>query len=149
LINDIVDVVIEKVKPIAVKKQIKIIAKTGKEIISGDRKSIEELLVILLDNAIKYSPEKTEIDILTKVKDAKVIIEVKDQGIGIDEKDLPFIFDRFYRTDKSRTKQNVVGYGLGLSIAKRIVALHNGTIDVKSKVGKGSVFTIKFPIAKS
>ena len=69
-----------------------------------------------------------------------------DEGIGIDAKDIPHIFDRFYQTDEARNKKDSDGYGLGLSIAKKIVSIHNGSISVESKKGKGSTFTVTFPI---
>ena len=101
--------------------------------------------MILLDNAIKYGHDHSQINItLTETRD-QVKLQISDQGIGITKQDLPYIFDRFYKTDISRTKNTSKGYGLGLSIAKRIVELHQGEIQVKSKVGKGSTFTITFP----
>ena len=75
-----------------------------------------------------------------------VAISVEDKGAGIPAKDLPNIFDRFYRVDNSRSKLKTEGYGLGLSIAKKVADLHGGSIEVTSTVGKGSVFTVKLPI---
>lgn len=112
----------------------------------AEKQSIVDLLVILLDNAIKYSDEKTKIILESKKTDGMVEIAVKDQGAGIEEKDISHIFDRFYRADKSRTKSDVQGYGLGLSIAKQIVDKHEGTISVKSKLGEGTTFTVRLPI---
>jgi signal transduction histidine kinase len=74
------------------------------------------------------------------------MLKVKDTGIGIPERDIPYIFDRFYRADKSRSKLNLAGFGLGLSMAKRIVEMHNGSIKAKSSPKKGSTFTVKLPI---
>lgn len=128
-----------KVKKIAIKDQIK------DSVLEGDKKSLTEVLVILLDNAIKYSPKNTTIKLTTKRNDHYLIIDITDQGIGIDKEDLPYLFDRFYRADKSRTKTNVAGYGLGLSIAKQIINKHHGDIKVESKLGKGSIFSIVFP----
>ena len=129
----------------AKKKNISIAAKIPKTKIAGDKRALTELFTVLLDNAIKYSPNKKEVSITARKYDSKVQISVKDNGIGIKKEDLPHIFDRFYRADKSRTKQVVKGYGLGLSIAKRIVSTHNGTITVESEEGKGSAFIIVFP----
>ena len=75
-----------------------------------------------------------------------ISIEIKDQGIGIEDKDIPLLFERFYRADKARTKTDTDGFGLGLSIAKDIVEKHNGAIEVKSKVGAGTVFQIRLPL---
>jgi two-component system, OmpR family, sensor histidine kinase CiaH len=140
-IKNVVDVAIDRVKTIATKNKIKINEKIEKIEIEGDRKSFTELLVILLDNAIKYSRKNSEVSIIAN-KDDKIIISVSDKGIGIDEKDLPYIFDRFYRAEKSRSKKEVLGYGLGLSIAKKIVEMHGGVIDVKSEKNKGTTFTV-------
>jgi signal transduction histidine kinase len=109
--------------------------------------SLDKVISILLDNAIKYSLESTEVTIRTYQKEGRGYLEVRDQGIGIKATELPHIFDRFYRADSSRSKSHVAGHGLGLSIAKKLVESLDGTIDVVSTPGKGSVFTISFPIA--
>jgi len=147
-LSDIVQEAVEKVKSQAQKKNISISLDTPKIYLVGDRRSLTELFIILLDNAIKYSSNKKVISISVKKIDSKIQISVKDNGIGIEKKDIPYIFDRFYRADKSRTKQKAKGYGLGLSIAKRIVTLHNGSITVESKIGKGSIFAVTLPKIK-
>ena len=111
----------------------------------ADRGAIRELLTILLDNAIKFNKKDGSVEVSLKELGRDVIIEVKDTGMGISEKDLPFVFDRFYKTDSARTRRKTDGFGLGLSIAKEIVVLHKGTIDVKSLVDEGSVFSVKLP----
>ena len=147
-IANIINAAVLKIKPQADKKQIKISTKTLKSFVSADERSLTELFTILLDNAVKYSPQKTTIELRVENLDSKIKIIVKDNGIGIDKGELSFIFDRFYRTDKSRTKQQVLGYGLGLSIAKRIVSLHGGSLSVESIKGKGSKFTVTIPKTK-
>ena len=114
----------------------------------GNHQQILNLLSILLDNAIKYSPKGSEVKLSVKAKDRYVIISVSDHGAGIASKDLPHIFERFYRADTSRTKGRQEGYGLGLAIAKKIVDLHSGTIDVKSRSDKGSTFSVHLPLAR-
>jgi len=114
----------------------------------GDEDKCTQLLYILLDNAIKYTPEGGTVSLSFKqyvTKQRKVVeISVSDTGIGIAPEHLPHIFDRFYRADKARTRQ-IGGHGLGLSIAKWIVEAHNGHIQVESEVGKGTTFTLTFP----
>ncbi len=144
-IANVIKTAVLKIKPQADKKQIKINTKVAKAFVNADERSIVELLTVLLDNAVKYSPEKTNIELISQNTDSKVKITIKDNGIGIDKKDLPFIFERFYRADASRTKQQITGYGLGLSIAKRIAALHGGTITVESKKEKGTTFAVMLP----
>lgn len=141
-LKEIVENAVDKVKALALDNKIGINSKIENLEINGDKKSLTELLVVLLDNAIKYGKQNSSVKINTLKEDGKVIISVSDNGIGIDEKDLPHIFDRFYRAEKSRSKENVSGYGLGLSIAKKIVELHNGLISVKSEKGKGTTFTV-------
>ena len=111
----------------------------------GDFDSLVEALVIVLDNAIKYSNPNTEVHLaLTKNREL-CQITIVDSGIGIKKEDIPYLFDRFYRADSSRSKKDIQGYGLGLAIAKNIIDKHNGTINVKSTVGAGSTFTIALP----
>ena len=144
-LSDVIHEAVEKVKAQAKKKNISILPDTAKIYLIGEKRSLTELFIILLDNAIKYSPNKTAVKVMAKKIDSKVQIIVKDSGMGIEKKDIPYIFDRFYRADKSRSKQKTKGYGLGLSIAKRIAILHNGNITVESEAGKGSSFIVTLP----
>jgi two-component system, OmpR family, sensor histidine kinase CiaH len=146
--SDVIKGAVEQVKSLAEKKKIIIKVDAPKIFIMGDEKSLRELLVILLDNAIKYTANKSPINLTVKKEDSEINVIVKDGGAGIKKEDLSHIFDRFYRADRSRTKQKVGGYGLGLSIAKRIVTLHSGSIKVESEIGKGSIFTVTFPKSK-
>lgn len=117
-------------------------------LMSADAFKLEQLLINLLDNAIKYT-EAGEVGIKAYAGDSRtIVIEVQDTGIGIPSEDIPRIFERFYVVDKSRSKK-VGGTGLGLSIVKHIVLLHNGSIDVNSTIGKGTTVTIRLPINPS
>ncbi|HVZ58798.1 MAG TPA: ATP-binding protein [Patescibacteria group bacterium] len=138
----IMEEALKKVSPLAKKKNITIQNNARDASINGDSHRLSELFVILLDNAIKYSPAKSEVKIMSKKNDGQIEISVQDQGIGIAPEDLPFIFDRFYRSDKSRSKSTTAGYGLGLAIAKQIAKEHKGSITVKSSLDKGSTFTV-------
>lgn len=113
-------------------------------VIEADKILIEELLYVLLKNAVTYTNEGT-ISVRAQKGINSVEIEVTDTGIGIADEDLPYIFERFYRADKIR---NTAGTGLGLSIAKVIIDLHDGQIDVKSELQKGTTFTIKLPLTQ-
>ncbi len=141
---EIINSSIKKISPLAKQKQISIINKTHAEALMGNKQSLIQLLVILLENAVKYSPKGTTVTMKSKKTNHKISISVEDQGVGISKKDLPYVFDRFFRADTSRSKKNVPGYGLGLSIAKKIVQSHNGNITVKSEMGKWSIFSVTF-----
>jgi len=112
--------------------------------IGVDINKIHQLLVILLDNSIKYTETGDTIQINTFFKDNKCNIEVVDTGIGISDEGLKHVFDRFYREDKARNRETG-GSGLGLSIATTIVKSHNGTIKASHNKPKGTIFTIKLP----
>lgn len=112
-----------------------------------DTFKLEQALINLIDNAVKYTEQGT-IAILVKAKDNRVMIEIRDTGIGIPEEHIPRIFERFYVVDKSRSKR-LGGTGLGLSIVKHIVLLHNGTMQVTSTPSQGTVFSIMLPINPS
>ncbi|RNC28573.1 MAG: Signal transduction histidine-protein kinase ArlS [Candidatus Dichloromethanomonas elyunquensis] len=107
----------------------------------ADKSRIKQAIRILIDNALKYSPVDGEITISLEKENNRIAISLKDTGIGMSQVELEHIFDRFYRTDKSRTKEKG-GHGLGLAIAKIIILGHNGKIKVRSKVGEGSEFII-------
>jgi two-component system, OmpR family, phosphate regulon sensor histidine kinase PhoR len=112
--------------------------------VSGDAYRLEQMFINLIDNALKYT-EKGTISIKADRINDELEILVEDTGIGIQEKDLPRLFERFYVVDKSRSRQ-VGGTGLGLSIVKHIVLLHEGTIDVTSRPGVGTIFSIRIPV---
>ncbi|MED3550517.1 HAMP domain-containing sensor histidine kinase [Cytobacillus praedii] len=112
--------------------------------IEADEVRLHQLLVILLDNALKYTSDDDSIGVKTYVEDHKVVLEVSDTGIGIKEENMKYIFDRFYREDKARSRETG-GMGLGLSIAQWIAAKHNGTITVFQNNHKGTTFKVKLP----
>lgn len=113
--------------------------------ITANRESVTELFIILLDNALKYSPSNTPIHLTGHKSGGRYVFSIKNSGAGISSKDLPHIFRRFYRSDKSRSQQNSSGYGLGLSLAKKIIDLHHGEITATSIPDKETVFTVKLP----
>jgi len=113
--------------------------------IEGDCQLLEQSLINLIENAIKYSDSSESIEISASQKDNNIFIEVKDHGTGIATKHLPRLFERFYRVDKARSRK-VGGTGLGLAIVKHIAQLHHGSISVESEPGKGSAFTLRLPV---
>jgi len=119
----------------------------GPVVVHGDGEALRRLSFILVDNAIKYSPEGGRVQVGLRALDGKAVITVSDSGIGISESDLPHIFDRFWRADKVRSRATG-GAGLGLSIARWIVDEHHGTIEVESKSGQGSTFSARMPLAR-
>ena len=111
----------------------------------GDIGLIERALSNLIDNAIYYTPGGGEVAIELVQSDGEVQVKVSDTGCGIPPEDLPYIFDRFYRVEKGRSR-STGGAGLGLAIAQKIVEAHNRTISVKSVVNAGTTFAFKLPI---
>lgn len=112
--------------------------------IMGDAFQIERAVKNIISNSMKYTPENGEIRVFAGFLGSDVYIKIEDTGIGVPEQDLPHIFDRFYRVDKARSREQG-GTGLGLAIAKEIVENHGGTIGMESKYGEGTRVTIKFP----
>ena len=117
---------------------------SGKAIVLGDPEKLKQLFIIILDNAVKYSQKPVTVRILRT--NGRVAVQTIDKGTGVGEKELPFIFDRFYRTDQSRSR-STGGHGLGLAIAKKIVEQHEGAIRMDSKPGFGTVVTVSLPLA--
>ncbi|WP_028986189.1 sensor histidine kinase [Thermicanus aegyptius] len=110
----------------------------------ADRDRLMQIMMNLINNALKYTPPEGKVTLILRKKEDEAEIEVKDTGVGISEEDLPHIFERFYRGDKSRDRRTG-GIGIGLSIVKALVVAHKGRIEVKSKPGKGSRFILSFP----
>lgn len=142
-IVEVVHEVVHSLSPLAIKKNIDIAIKVPDQLgLFADKQRLCQLIYILLDNAIKYTPTKGKIFILLTKKEDNVRISVQDSGIGIAPDDQKRIFERFYRVDKSRSREQG-GTGLGLSIAKWIVSAHNGFIEVKSEPGQGTTFEVR------
>ncbi len=139
---EVIDDIAEVLSPIANKRKISIINETDKTLsLVGSEDKFRQMLLNLIENAIKYGKMDGHVWIIGKETDKQKIITVKDDGIGIEKKDLERIAERFYRVDKSRSTK-VGGTGLGLSIVKHTATLFNGRLDVKSKLGVGSEFSI-------
>jgi heavy metal sensor kinase len=115
-------------------------------LLRGDPAAIERLLLIVLDNAVKYTPPGGSVRLRSLEGQGEVIVEVEDNGIGIADEDRCRIFDRFFRADHARSRE-VTGSGLGLSIAQWITEVHKGRIEVESRIGMGSLFRIRLPLS--
>ena len=126
--------------------QFSLIFAEKKEMVFADYPKIQQVLYNLIDNAVKFSREGTEIFVRTEERGAKVFIAVKDQGIGIPKKDVQKIWERFYKTDLSRGKDKG-GTGLGLSIVKGILTAHQEHIDCVSTEGVGTEFSFSLPMS--
>jgi signal transduction histidine kinase len=115
--------------------------------VHADPDSLRRALLILIDNAAKYTPQGGSIEVGLGRRDGQAVAYVSDTGIGIAAADLPHVFDRFWRADKARSREQG-GAGLGLSIAKWIVDMHGGTLAARSEPGKGSTFEVRLGIEK-
>lgn len=115
-------------------------------IVNGDRDRIKQVFLNLISNAITYTPKNGTVEVNLEKKEFEVIFSVRDNGAGISAEDLPHIFERFYRGDKSRKHTATSGFGLGLSIAKWITEKHGGKIEVESQVAQGTTFRVYFPL---
>ncbi len=132
-------------EPQWMEKSITIDVELDQATVTGDKELLIQVWTNLLHNAIKFTPESGEIRVTLKEKDGKLICHISDNGIGIPKKDQMHIFERFYKVDKSRDRSRS-GNGLGLSLVKKIIELHNGTITVQSTLGQGSVFIVLLPM---
>lgn len=142
-VEAIVAEAVATVLPLAQEKEVEIVG-PGKhaEIIMADISALSRALVAILDNAIKYSPRRSQIRITVATAKRTLQIAVRDMGQGIAADELSRVTDRFYRSDKSRS---TTGYGLGLSIAQQILASHHGTLRLTSKLGRGTTVTMTLP----
>jgi signal transduction histidine kinase len=128
-------------------KHIEIIPKIPNQavVIAGDELSVRRLFMALVDNAVKYTPEHGTVWIDLDIEDEQAAIRIRDTGLGISNEDLPRVFDRFWRADKVRSRDEG-GTGLGLAIAKGITERHGGTLSVDSQLGHGSTFSVRLPL---
>jgi signal transduction histidine kinase len=115
--------------------------------VQADSKRLTQVMRALVDNAIKFSPEKSTVEVLGSRKNGRVTLQVVDNGIGIDRQDHKRIFERFFQVDNTATRR-YGGTGMGLALVDRLVSLQKGRVEVKSAPGKGSTFTISLPAAK-
>lgn len=112
-----------------------------------DPHRVAQVMIILLDNAVKHSPQGATVTLSLSREGKNVVLNVQDQGTGIDPQDLPHLFERYYKAPQSRGGR-ADGTGIGLCVAKQITELHGGRIQVKSEKGKGALFTVRFPLSK-
>lgn len=146
-LSEVVTRALAQVEPARAGAKTEITVAVADEAVLGSAPQLEELFVILLDNAIKYSSSGAQVSVIAKQQGRQVTITVHDTGVGITADDLPHIFDRFYRADASRSKRHIQGHGLGLSIAKQIVDTHGGHIAATSKPGHGTTFIVRLSAA--
>jgi len=143
--EEVIEVCVNRVRPQAERKEIQVhVAEHLNGELNGDRELMEYAVFNLLTNAVKYSPSRTEIIVTSEARGDELRISVKDQGIGVDSKELKNIFQKFYRTTRAEASGEA-GSGIGLSIVEQIVKVHGGTMEVSSEVGKGSCFTMVLP----
>lgn len=133
----------ERLRPLAAKKACAVTVQAEPGQFTANPVALEQIITILLDNAIKYSPDGKTVTISGKTRGNSAIVTVRDQGIGISKKDLPHIFDRFYRADSARTRTETSGHGLGLAIAKQLADQYDYVISCDSLINKGSTFTLR------
>jgi heavy metal sensor kinase len=137
----------EQMRLLAEDKNIALRCETERQVrVEGDRSRLKQVIVNLVDNAIKYTPTGGRVGVKVYASNGCGVLEVNDNGVGISEEAAPHIFERFYRVDKARSRQ-MGGAGLGLSIIKAIVTAHGGQVKVESVEGKGSRFLVELPIA--
>lgn len=145
-LGQFVAVLFEKARILSVKKNIEVHVQVPEDmvLVSADEQTLRRLFLNLIDNAIKYTPQGGRIDLIVRLEKDRVRISICDTGIGIDQKNLPRLFDKFFRID-DKFKDSAPSSGLGLSIAQSVAKLHQGEITVSSQIGKGTVFTVDLP----
>ncbi len=144
-LEDLVQDCLNQFQPVCAEKQIGLTSDLESVSVMGNRDELKQVLVNLLANGVQYTPVGGSIHVSLTEESDTAVIRVKDTGIGIDEKDLPYIFDYLYRADPSRSR-HTGGSGIGLSIVQKIAREHGGDVFVASEPGQGSVFTVKLPV---
>jgi heavy metal sensor kinase len=147
-VNAIMGAACEETKVLADKKGVSLSREPGAPVwVQAEPASVERLFLILLDNAVKYTPPGRQVGAAVSTQNGYAVAEVRDDGIGIAPQDMPHIFDRFFRADRARSRESG-GAGLGLAIGRWIAEAHGGEIRARSELGKGSAFEVRLPLAK-
>ena len=145
-VNDLAELTLKRLRPIARKKDVEVTYESMRPVIAEvDEVKMTLIMTNLVENAIKYNREHGWVKVVLDADHQYFTLQVSDSGIGIPEEDLPHVYERFYRADKSHSRE-IGGTGLGLAITKSAVLLHRGSISVTSKLGEGSTFTVKIPL---
>jgi heavy metal sensor kinase len=148
-LSELVTSTAEQMRLLAEDKNISLSCNASEKVtVEGDRARLKQVVVNLLDNAINYTAPNGRVQLLVRADGSRAVLEVEDNGAGIPKEALPHIFERFYRTDKARSRQ-MGGSGLGLSIVQAICSAHGGEVLVESVEGRGSLFTVRMPLAGS
>lgn len=146
-INEMIELILKRLRPIAQKNDVEIIFESIRPVMAQvDEVKITLALTNLVENAVKYNKEHGFVKVILDADHQYFTVEVEDSGIGIPESSYDQIFERFYREDKSHSRE-IGGTGLGLSITKNVILMHRGTIAVESELGKGTTFTVKIPLS--
>jgi len=145
-VNELIKSSLDALRSKAQEKRIEVALRADADVcrIKANRFLLEQMFINLIDNAVKYTPESGKVEVRVTKENSHILTEITDNGIGIPKEHLPRIFERFYRVDKTRSR-NLGGTGLGLSIVKHIVIMHGGKVEVQSEEGKGSKFSITLP----
>ena len=142
-IQDVIGTALEQLGSRVANRKIQVIVPVGFPLVPMDFTLIAQVLVNILENAVKYSPADSAIEVSAELLDEKIRLKIADRGAGIPSEDLTRIFDKFYRVQRP---ENVSGTGLGLSISKGIVEVHHGTIYANAREGGGTNITIELPL---
>jgi two-component system sensor histidine kinase KdpD len=143
-VRELIETVLQEERPRLLGRTVEAIVSEDLPQVPMDRELVRRVLRHLIENAIKYSPAKSPVEISAEVAEDRLLVRVKNQGVGIEESEQPFIFDKFFRG--SHQRERIQGSGMGLAIAKAILIAHGGGIDVQSESGKGAVFTFWLPL---
>jgi len=146
-LSELIEKTTASFEPLAAERGLELSTATADDVaVRGDREQLQQVILILLDNAVRYTAEGGRVHVQARRDGSNAIVTVHDTGIGIGEEELERVFERFYRADEARNRQSG-GAGLGLAIARELVMRHGGRISVESTEGAGSTFTIQLPAA--
>jgi two-component system sensor histidine kinase KdpD len=144
-VRELIETVLQEERPRWQGRTVEMLVPENLPQVPMDRELVRRVLRHLIENAIKYSPAKSPVEISAEVVEDRLLVRVKNQGVGIEASEQPFVFDKFFRGSNQR--ERIQGSGMGLAIAKAILIAHNGGIDVQSESGQGAVFTFWLPLA--